>query len=61
MSAVCRSACTACSPQVLAYGLLLRAWPIVVTLALALAILFMKLMYGYAQNPAAGHLHNACP
>ncbi len=40
----------------LAYGLLLRAWPIVVanviTLALALAILFMKLMYGHAQNAA---------
>ncbi len=40
----------------LAYGLLLRAWPIVVanvvTLALALAILFMKLMYGDAQNAA---------
>ena len=37
----------------LAYGLLLRAWPIVianvVTLALALAILAMKLRYG--RNP----------
>ena len=40
----------------LAYGLLLRAWPIVVanaiTLALALAILWMKLRYGRAQNAA---------
>ena len=40
----------------LAYGLLLRAWPIVVanaiTLALALAILWMKLRYGQAQNAA---------
>jgi MtN3 and saliva related transmembrane protein len=35
----------------LAYGLMLRAWPIVVanaiTLALSLAILGMKLMYGH--------------
>ena len=40
----------------LAYGLLLRAWPIVVanaiTLALALAIMWMKLRYGQAQNAA---------
>jgi MtN3 and saliva related transmembrane protein len=38
----------------LAYGLLLRAWPIVVanavTLALALAILGMKLTYGRKRN-----------
>jgi MtN3 and saliva related transmembrane protein len=42
----------------LAYGLLLRAWPIVVanaiTLALALAILGMKLRYGRAPlSPSA--------
>ena len=40
----------------LAYGLLLRAWPIVVanafTLALALAILWMKLLYGHEQKVA---------
>lgn len=38
----------------LAYGVMLRAWPIVmanaVTLVLALAILFMKLMFGHARN-----------
>ncbi len=40
----------------LAYGLLLGAWPIVVanaiTLALALAILGMKLVYGKAPAPS---------
>ena len=42
----------------LAYGVLLRAWPIVlangVTLSLALCIVAMKLRFGRARQPAGG-------
>ena len=48
------SAFTAGIAQWLAYGLLLRAWPIVVanaiTLALAVSILAMKLAYGRVRG-----------